>query len=125
MTSRKVYVLLFLLLFVLALAQELPDFHVPYPFRFIVLWRYPFHRLFSQECQRSGLSSCHAQVAKEKPDFLVLTGDLVSRPSEADWQVWDRETEPWREAGIHVFPVLGNHDTLGSSNAPSILQPLP
>ena len=27
-----------------------------------------------------------------------------------DWRVWDQETSVWRQEGISVFPILGNHD---------------
>jgi len=55
------------------------------------------------------------RIARERPRFLFLTGDLVMTGERfGDWDVFDRETRPLREAGIQVFPVLGNHDLVGS-----------
>ena len=117
MGPRKRLVLVFLLLSIAALAQQIPDFNVTYPFHFMVYGDTRFtdstHRDASDPDFRRAIVG---QVAKEKPDFLVLTGDLVGTgSSDADWQVLDHETEVWRQAGIHVFPVLGNHDTSGAS----------
>jgi Icc-related predicted phosphoesterase len=55
------------------------------------------------------------RIAHEHPDLLVITGDLVLKGERfTDWEVFDQETQPWRDAGIQVFPVLGNHDLSGS-----------
>ena len=55
------------------------------------------------------------RIARERPNFLVITGDLVLRGERfSDWDVFDQETRPLRQAGIPVFPVLGNHDLVGS-----------
>jgi 3',5'-cyclic AMP phosphodiesterase CpdA len=31
----------------------------------------------------------------------------------ADWAIFDHETRSWRDTGLQVFPVLGNHDLEG------------
>ena len=55
------------------------------------------------------------RIAHEHPNLLLLTGDLVLRGERfSDWEVFDQETQPWRDAGIPVFPTLGNHDLDGS-----------
>jgi Icc-related predicted phosphoesterase len=55
------------------------------------------------------------RIAQERPNLLLITGDLVFHgESFSDWEVFDRETRPLREAGIQLFPVLGNHDLVGS-----------
>ena len=55
------------------------------------------------------------RIAQESPKFLFITGDLVLRgDSFGDWEVFDQETRPLRQAGIQIFPVLGNHDLAGS-----------
>lgn len=55
------------------------------------------------------------RIAHEHPKLLFITGDLVLRGETfSDWEVFDRETRPLREAGIQTFPVLGNHDLVGS-----------
>lgn len=58
------------------------------------------------------------KIAREKPAFLIVSGDLVlDGNNAADWQRWDLETQPWKQAGIAVFPVLGNHDLHGGETA--------
>ena len=55
------------------------------------------------------------RIAQENPKLLFITGDLVLRgDSFGDWEVFDQETQPLRQAGIRIFPVLGNHDLGGS-----------
>jgi Icc-related predicted phosphoesterase len=127
MRSHRHCLLLFLLLSLAALAQETPAFKVTYPFQFIaygdIRFTDPARKDWSDPDYRRAIV---AQVAKEKPSFLVLTGDLVRRGSAAaDWQVWDQETAPWRQAGIHVLPVLGNHDTAGAPDARQYFQRFP
>lgn len=54
------------------------------------------------------------KIAALKPAFLVIGGDLVTDGSNlADWGAWDQETQPLRQAGIPIFPTLGNHDLRG------------
>lgn len=53
-------------------------------------------------------------IAQLDPAFILVSGDLPLRgDNPADWAQWDKETEPWREANIPVFPTLGNHDLRG------------
>lgn len=55
------------------------------------------------------------KILEEKPAFITITGDIVNRGSRrTDWAIYDRETEPWRDAGIPVYPVIGNHDMQGN-----------
>jgi len=59
-----------------------------------------------------------ARIVREKPAFVVITGDLVlSGGSARDWQVFDAETAPLRKAGIALLPALGNHDVSGKTQA--------
>lgn len=52
-----------------------------------------------------------AAVAGERPDFVAMLGDLVFRGSWVrEWRDFDRETEPLREIGVPVLPIMGNHD---------------
>jgi acid phosphatase type 7 len=56
-----------------------------------------------------------AKIAGEKPDALLLSGDLPFRGGDAnDYAVYRRETAPWRAAGLRVFPAMGNHELYGS-----------
>ena len=51
------------------------------------------------------------RIAKEKPELLILTGDIVLTGERTDdWQVYEQESKPLRDAGIPIFPALGNHD---------------
>ena len=51
------------------------------------------------------------KIADEKPSVLLISGDLPYHGGDAnDYVVYHVETEPWRQAGIRVFPALGNHE---------------
>jgi hypothetical protein len=51
------------------------------------------------------------RIAQEKPDALLVTGDLPLRGSDnADWDVYRRETMPWTEEHLRVYPTIGNHE---------------
>jgi hypothetical protein len=55
-----------------------------------------------------------AKIAEEHPDALLVTGDLPFRGSHSeDWTVVHRETQPWRDAKLRVYPTLGNHELRG------------
>ena len=59
-----------------------------------------------------------AQLATDKPDFVVINGDIVLDGSVAnDWTVMDEELKPLRDAGVKIFPALGNHDVRGGAPA--------
>jgi hypothetical protein len=54
-----------------------------------------------------------------RPDFAILTGDVVYHGHDKrDWDVFDKQTKPLRDAKIKLFPVLGNHDVDGGSGRP-------
>jgi len=56
-----------------------------------------------------------ARVAAEKPDALLLSGDVPYNGGEAkDYAVFREETAVWRTAGLRVFPAMGNHELHGS-----------
>jgi 3',5'-cyclic AMP phosphodiesterase CpdA len=51
-----------------------------------------------------------------RPDFAILTGDVVYHGHDRhDWDIFDKQTKPLRDAKIKLFPVLGNHDVDGGS----------
>lgn len=51
------------------------------------------------------------QVGKERPDALLLTGDMPYVGSTtADWDEYRKETASWTQAGFPVLPTLGNHE---------------
>jgi len=54
------------------------------------------------------------RIAAEKPAALVLNGDVpLAGDVKNDYAVFQSETKPWRDAGLHVFPALGNHEFHG------------
>jgi hypothetical protein len=56
-----------------------------------------------------------AKIAAEKPDALLLSGDLpLSGGVANDYAVYREETAAWRAAGLKVFPAMGNHELHGS-----------
>lgn len=61
------------------------------------------------------LQGVHQRVIKQivdlKPEFIMQTGDLVKDNSvDADWTMFDRVTQPLRDAKIPCYPSRGNHD---------------
>ena len=57
-----------------------------------------------------------SRIAEEKPDVLLLGGDVPLRGGVAnDYAVFDSETEPWRAAHIFLSPALGNHELYGET----------
>lgn len=39
-----------------------------------------------------------------------------------DWEIFDKQTKPLRDAKIRLFPVLGNHDVDGGSGRPDFFK---
>jgi len=56
------------------------------------------------------------RVAEENPEVLLLTGDMpYVGASDADWQVFQSETAPWRRKGVLQLPTIGNHELRGGN----------
>ncbi|HLK17378.1 MAG TPA: metallophosphoesterase [Bryobacteraceae bacterium] len=56
-----------------------------------------------------------AEIAKEKPDLIVVSGDLPWNGGEAnDYVVYHEETAAWRALNLRVAPALGNHEFHGT-----------
>lgn len=54
------------------------------------------------------------KIAADNPKFLMITGDLVANGGNPQhWSVFDSETAPLRNAGVKIYPALGNHDLRG------------
>lgn len=54
------------------------------------------------------------RVAAEKPDVLLLSGDVPYNGSVAnDYEVYREETAAWRAAKLRVYPAMGNHELHG------------
>ena len=58
-----------------------------------------------------------ARVAAEKPAAVFLNGDIPWHGVAADYAVYAAESRPWREAGLRIYPALGNHEFSGCSEA--------
>jgi hypothetical protein len=55
-----------------------------------------------------------SKVAEEKPDGVLLTGDVPWRGGVAsDYDAYRAETGIWRDAHLFVYPALGNHELYG------------
>ena len=61
-----------------------------------------------------------ARMVEEKPDVLLLSGDVpLSGGVANDYAVFRQETAAWRTAGLRVFPAMGNHELYGpAKNCP-------
>lgn len=54
------------------------------------------------------------QLAAEHPGAVLLNGDVPwAGDNPQDYAVYRQETQPWRDAHLHVFPALGNHEFHG------------
>jgi acid phosphatase type 7 len=53
------------------------------------------------------------KVAEEKPDLMLLTGDMPFHGSDLDdWKVYDEETAAWQQEHLRIYPTIGNHEVL-------------
>jgi acid phosphatase type 7 len=51
------------------------------------------------------------KVAEEKPDVMLLTGDMPFHGSNPDdWKVYDEETATWAQQRMRIYPTIGNHE---------------
>lgn len=116
---KRCLTLLFLALFALGcLAQNAPaslDAGVKPPFSFDaygdIRFMNPSDTRASDPVRRKLIVE---KIAEEKPDFLLISGDLVANGGDPNqWKVFDHETAPLRDAGIKIYPALGNHDLRG------------
>ncbi len=56
------------------------------------------------------------QIAAARPAAVILNGDVpLAGDVKNDYTVFQAETQPWRDAGLHVFPALGNHEFHGDT----------
>jgi hypothetical protein len=63
------------------------------------------------------------QIAVERPDALLLSGDVPWHGSQAaDYDVFRRETQIWRDMHFRVYPALGNHEFSGGGSEQQSLQ---
>ena len=90
------------------------DLPVGRPLRIIVYGDMRFTNPRNTTDTAPGVRKWLAQkVADEKPDLLLLTGDMPFHGSDpADWEVYERETASWRKEHLRIYPALGNHDVI-------------
>ncbi|MBU0980017.1 MAG: metallophosphoesterase [Nanoarchaeota archaeon] len=50
------------------------------------------------------------QIIAERPDFVIHVGDFVDIGTEEEWQRVDNSFGRVMQAGIPVYPVMGNHE---------------
>ena len=54
------------------------------------------------------------KIAQEHPAAVLLNGDVPLAGNVVnDYAVYKEETKPWRDAQLHVYPALGNHEFHG------------
>jgi len=57
------------------------------------------------------------EIAAEKPAAVLMNGDVpLNGDIAGDYAVFRSETKSWRDAGLRVFPSLGNHELHGDQH---------
>jgi acid phosphatase type 7 len=57
------------------------------------------------------------KIAAEKPDAVLLSGDVPWHGGDAhDYEVYRSETTVWRKGRLRIYPALGNHEFQGSES---------
>jgi hypothetical protein len=63
------------------------------------------------------------QIAAERPDAVLLSGDVPWHGSDAgDYDEYRRETLSWRTERLRIFPALGNHEFSGGAGRQQCLE---
>lgn len=58
-----------------------------------------------------------AELVRRRPDFVLNTGDLVTRGDRSeDWRIFDAWTAGLSGAQIPYLPLLGNHEYYGKND---------
>jgi Icc-related predicted phosphoesterase len=85
------------------------------PFRFVAYGDTRFTDPANTEAANPQVRQLLVQgIAAEQPAFISIGGDIAYNGDKAnDWATYDKETAAWKEAGIPVYPALGNHDLHG------------
>lgn len=77
--------------------------NVNYPFKFIVYGD-------SRENASVHRTMIVKKIIEEKPEFVIHLGDMVTFHDEHQWEIFDAFDGQIINAGIKLFPVLGNHE---------------
>ena len=97
-----------------AFAGDKPDLVVTpaYPFTFIAYGDMRVSQLSDTKASDPDVRRALVQqIVTEHPQFVTISGDLVlNGDDDSLWSLWDQEFKPMRDAGIEIFPALGNHD---------------
>jgi hypothetical protein len=90
------------------------DLPVGRPLRIIVYGDMRFTDPANTSDTQPGVRKWLAQkVGEEKPDILLLTGDMPFHGSSTDdWKVYDQETALWAQERLRIYPTIGNHEGL-------------
>jgi acid phosphatase type 7 len=90
------------------------DLPVGRPLRIVVYGDMRFTDPSNTSDTQPGVRKWLAQrVAEEKPDVLLLTGDMPFHGSDpADWKVYSEETAAWTQERLRIYPTIGNHEGL-------------
>jgi len=50
------------------------------------------------------------KIATERPDAVLLTGDVPYADTARDYDDYRAETVPWKTMKVRIYPALGNHE---------------
>jgi len=91
------------------------ELKVPAEFRFVAFGDTRFHDPLDREVANAkARQALVAAIDREHPAFVSIGGDIVYLGENVkDWEVWDAETDSWREHSIPAYPAIGNHDLKG------------
>ena len=95
------------------------DLPVGRPLRIIVYGDMRFTDPANTSDTQPGVRKWLAQkVGEEKPDLLLLTGDMPFHGSSADdWKIYFQETALWTQERLRIYPTIGNHEGLPDPRA--------
>ena len=65
---------------------------------------------FMEPINTAIMTELKAEILRVKPAFVFVSGDLVYSGNQADFQTWRDLLADVYDAGIAVYPVMGNHD---------------
>ena len=124
---RNLRVLLSVFLLVCAASGTDFDETPKYPFHFVmygdIRFTDPANTRASDPVRRDLIVK---EIVQDKPAFVVIQGDLVLRGGDpGDWKHWDEGSKPFRDAGIRIFPVIGNHELVNDLAATNYLAHFP
>ena len=95
------------------------DLPVGRPLRIVVYGDMRFTDAGNTSDTHPGVRKWLAQkVAEEKPDFMLLTGDMPFHGADpADWKIYEQETAAWTGERLRIYPTIGNHEGLPDPRA--------